>query len=265
MKKLGYKKRSYTKSQCLGNPENRDRQFRRIAQAKERFLNLGLPVLSIDTKKKEMLGNFGRGGKFYGKEKRRVNDHDFLTFAKGVVVPHGIYDVGGNTGYITLGVSKDTSGFVCDNIRSCWQGSLGQKYPNADYMLLLCDGGGSNSCRHYIVKQDLAKLASDLGINILVAHYPAYCSKWNPIEHKLFCHVHRAFDGAVFDSLETVKDLALKTSTKTGLRVEVQINPNTYETGRKYDPEFKTAIEKQLFFDEELPLWNYLVFCDKVS
>jgi hypothetical protein len=132
--------------------------------------------LSIDTKKKELLGNFHRPGSTYSTGAQRVNDQDFLSFADGQLVPHGIYDVRENIGYMTLGTSKDTSEFTCDNLRHFWTSALAHQYPTAHTLLLLCDGGGANSCLHYIFKQDLVTLPNSLAINILVAHYPAYCS-----------------------------------------------------------------------------------------
>ena len=255
----GYKKRRYLKDLCLSNTENRNAQFEKIGNLKKAFIKENLPVFSIDTKKKEPLGNFDRSEQYFGKDKRKVNDHDFNSLASGVVIPHGIYDIVDNHGYITLGTSKDTSEFVCDNILWYWQNHIQWKYPDADSMLLLCDGGGSNSCNHYIVKQDLVKLAHALGINILVAHYPAYCSKWNPIEHRLFCHLHRAYEGSIFHNIQIVKELSLETSTKTGLKVDVRINNKIYETGRKYANDFKENIQKYIIFDNEIPKWNYLI------
>ena len=259
LKELGYRKRRYSKEQSLSEPANRDAQFNKIANLKKAFSEQGLPVLSIDTKQKEMLGNFDRGESYYGKEKRRTFDHDFLSHASGIVVPHGIYDCFDNKGYITLGTSKDTSEFVCDNILYYWQNHLQWIYPDAQSMLVLCDGGGSNSCRHHIIKQDLYNLSKILDMNILVAHYPAYCSKWNPIEHKLFPHLHRAWEGAVFHNIQLVKELALETSTKSGLSVEVRINHKTYETGRKVSHDFKENLDKFIVFDELIPKWNYLL------
>jgi hypothetical protein len=259
LKEMGYKKRRYSKDQCLSNPENRDAQFNKIATLKEAFSEAGLPILSIDTKKKEPLGNFDRNESYYGKDKRKTLDHDFLTHASGVVIPHGIYDCTHNKGYITLGTSKDTSEFVCDNILYHWQNTLQWAYPDADSMLILCDGGGSNSCRHHIVKQDLYSLSKLLDMNILVAHYPAYCSKWNPIEHKLFSHLQRAWEGAIFHNIQIVKELALETSTKTGLEVDVVINDRTYETGRKVSDNFKENMNDFITFDEYIPKWNYLL------
>jgi hypothetical protein len=259
---FNYKKRRYSKSQIVGNPENRNAQFEKISVLKKTFIINSFPVLSIDTKNKEPLGNFDRKERYFGKDKRKVNDHDFKTLASGIVIPHGIYDVAQNKGYITLGTSKDTSQFVCDNIEWWWLNKLQWQYPNADCLLLLCDGGGSNNCNHYIVKQDLVKLARRLNIKILVAHYPAYCSKWNPIEHKLFSQIHRAWEGSIFHNIQIVKDLTMQTSTKTGLEVDVRINNKKYETGRTYDKKFKSEIEKFITFDDEIPKWNYLINCN---
>lgn len=257
LKTEGYCKRSYLKSVSLGNVPKRNDQFEKIAHLKSHFLDNGLPVLSIDTKKKEMLGNFYRDGKYYDKAYRKVNDHDFINHADGIVVPHGIYDLADNFGYLTLGCSKDTSAFVCDNIEHFWQTDLQWKYPGANWLLLLCDGGGSNNSRHYIVKQDFYLLAQRLDMNILVAHYPPYCSKWNPIEHKLFCHVHRSWKGAVFQNIQIVKELADMTCTKSGLKVKTWINDKKYQTQRVVNPNFKSHLGQYVNFDEELPQWNY--------
>jgi hypothetical protein len=124
-------------------------------------------------------------------------------------------------------------------------------------MLLLCDGGGSNNARHYIVKQYLYKLAQELNVNILMAHYPPYCSKWNPIEHCLFCHIHQAWEGTIFHNIQIIKESAEMTSTKTGLAVKVRVNKKEYLTKRKVDPNFKNNIQNFVTFDEKFPQWNY--------
>ncbi len=255
----GFRKRRYVKTRGLGHSDLRNAQFEHIAILREAFATRGLPILSVDTKKKELLGTFDRGESYYGTTRRQVNDHDFPSAATGVVIPHGVYDVTHHHGYLTLGISKDTAEFVCDNVLWYWQQELQWQYPHAESLLLLCDGGGSNSCRHTIVKQELTRLANQLGLHILVAHYPAYCSKWNPIEHRLFCHLHRAWQGAIFHSIHVVKELALTTSTTTGLRVSVRINPHVYATGRTVTEEWKQRLNKQIVFDDQIPQWNYLV------
>ncbi len=259
LSKHGYKKRKMVKANSLSEVSGRDGQFKRIQAIKEHFLAAGLPVLSIDTKKKEMLGNFYREGARYCKEAVRVNDHDFKSFADGQIVPHGIYDLGANSGYMTLGNSRDTSEFVCDNIEHYWCNELQWQYPQADTVLLLCDGGGSNNSRHYIVKEDLVKLAKKLQINLLVTHYPPYCSKWNPIEHCLFSQISRAWQGVIFNDIQIVKELTEKTCTKTGLTVKTWINNKTYNTQRSVDSNFKANLESFIIFDDEEPRWNYLI------
>lgn len=254
------KKRSYLKSKTMGKSHPlRNDQFEKIANVKEFFFQQGYPVFSIDTKKKELIGNFHRSGHYYDNKPRAVNDHDFESFAEGKIVPHGIYDVSQNIGYITLGTSKDTSAFVCDNIADFWLQECQWIYPQQDWMLLLCDGGGSNNARHYIVKQDLCKLAKKIRMNLLVAHYPPYCSKYNPIEHRLFAHLHHAWDGCVLSNIQIAKELAENTSTKTGLSVKVNINQRDYQTKRPVCENFKSDIKNIIDFDEHLPQWNYAI------
>ena len=252
-------KRQYLKSLPLSVVENRNEQFDYISFLKSEYKSKGLPILSIDSKKKELIGNFHRKGSYYGTEHRKVFDHDFPSFAEGKVVPHGIYDLLENKGYLTLGTSADTSEFVVDNIAYFWQNNLKFKYEKASSILILCDGGGSNSARHFIVKEDLVGLAQTLKLDIVMAHYPPYCSKWNPIEHRMFCHVHRAWEGATFQNLQIVKELAEKTSTQNGLSVKVNINEKQYLTKRKYLPEFKENIENYIDFNEKIPKWNYTI------
>jgi Rhodopirellula transposase DDE domain len=253
----GLARRSYLKALAQDQVAQRDDQFRHISLLKERFLEAGMPVLSIDTKQKELLGKFYRPGHYYDKVHRKVNDHDFRSSADGILVPHGIYDVGDNYGYLTLGTSHDTSAFVCDNLAHFWQEELQWKYPDADWMLLLCDGGGSNNARHYLVKEGFWTLAQKLDLNIVVAHYPPYCSKWNPIEHRFFCHLHHAWEGTIFMNLQIVKEQAEKTQTQTGLGIKVWVNPNEYPTGRKVNPVFRDNIIEKVHFDQNLPQWNY--------
>lgn len=255
----GYTKRSVLKMNSLQEVEGRNEQFEKIAAYRESFSAQGLPIISIDTKKKELIGNFSRTGTAYSTGKRLGKDHDFLTAASGQIVPHGIYDVNDNTGYVTLGTSKDTSEFVCDNIYYYWTQFLQYKYTDKDTMLLLCDGGGSNASAHYIVKQDLVKLAKLLNINILVAHYPPYCSKWNPIEHRLFSQITHTWSGVPLENIEFVKELTNTTTTRTGLKVITHINNKKYLTKREVLPEFKENINQYIQFDDKQPKWNYVI------
>ena len=233
----------------------RNEQFENIATLKARYLAAGEPVISIDTKKKEYIGNFYRPGSLYTTAPIETYDHDFTSFAEGIVIPHAIYDLRHNTGYITLGTSHDTSAFACDSLRQWWNAQGQSDYPQATSLLVLCDGGGSNNSRYYIFKWELQKLADELGIEIRIAHYPPYCSKYNPIEHRLFPHVTRACQGVIFTGVEGVKELMARTKTKQGLRVTVTVIDKVYQTGREVAESFKTNMP--IVFDEVLPQWNY--------
>jgi hypothetical protein len=235
--------------------EHRNEQFEQIAALKAAYQAVGNPIVSMDTKKKEPLGNFYRPGQLYTTQTITTYDHDFTSFAEGVVIPHAIYDVQRNKGIINLGTSHDTSEFACDSLRQWWLSQGRSDYPQATSLLLLCDGGGSNNCRHYLFKQDLQHLADELGLEIRVAHYPPYCSKYNPIEHRLFPHVTRACQGVIFESVEVVKELMARTKTQQGLQVIVNVMDKVYETGRKVAHSFKQQMP--IIFDDLLPQWNY--------
>jgi hypothetical protein len=186
-----------------------------------------------------------------------VQDHDWPSLAKGIAIPHGLYDLLRNEGYIQIGTSHDTGEFACDSLWYWWENYGSKYYQTADSILLLCDGGGSNSSRHYLFKQDLQFLVNDMKIKIRVAHYPPHTSKYNPIEHRLFPHVTRACQGVIFETVEMVEALISKAKTKTGLKVFATILDEIYETGRKVTEEFKANMK--IVFDDCLPQWNYTV------
>jgi len=255
LKKHGYRRRKAQKKRTMKQVAHRNEQFENIARLKAEYEAAGNPIVSMDTKKKEDLGNFYRDGQLYTREELHTYDHDFNSFAEGIVIPHGLYDVRRNIGYLHLGTSHDTSEFACDSFRYWWY-TYGQKdYPQALSILVLCDGGGSNRARHYLLKQDLQELADEIGVEIRIAHYPPYCSKYNPIEHRLFPHVTRACQGVVFTSVALVKELMEKTHTKIGLKAFVHIIDKVYQTGRKVAADFKETM--RIVFDEFLPRWNY--------
>ena len=238
MKSLHFVKRKMQKCKTLKDVENRDKQFKRIARLIGFFTHLNLPVLSIDTKKKEMLGDFYREGKVFCNQAIPVYDHDFKSFSDGTAVPHGIYDVSKNICYLSIGTNKDTAEFVADNIMYHWFNSIKKEYPNAQKMLIICDGGGSNSSSHYVVKEAFKNLAEKLQIQIHVAHYPPYCSKWNPIEHRAFSFLSKKWQGNVFRNHEIIRELSEQTTTKTGFAVKAYINEKVYQTGKKASDEF---------------------------
>jgi hypothetical protein len=253
--KHGYVKRKMQKTVRMRDTKDRNEQFERIQQLKEEYEESKNPIISIDVKKKEEIGNFYREGKVYCTEAVEVFDHDFKSFSCGTIIPHGIYDTKRNEGYITLGNSKDTSEFCCECIKDWWINYGRIYYPDASSILALADGGGSNSSRHYIFKEDLQKLADETGIEIRMAHYPPYTSKYNPIEHRLFCHVTRACEGVVFSSMEVVNELIGGASTSKGLKVFSSIKDKAFQTGRKIAEGFKENMG--IIFDDFLGKWNY--------
>jgi hypothetical protein len=256
LRKHRYRRRKALKKKTMG-PRHPDRnaQFENIARLKKAYLKAGLPVISIDTKKKELLGDFYRDGTIDTQGTIETNDHDFGSAGSGTVIPHGLYDVGRNRGFVHLNTSHDTSELACDSIAAWWEGHGRVSYPTAKKLLVLCDGGGSNSASRYVFKEQLQELANRLGVEIRVAHYPPYCSKYNPIEHRLFPHVTRACRGVIFRTLETVRHYMSKTETATGLKVEVSILAKVYETGQKCAAGFKETMK--IVFDKILPKWNY--------
>jgi hypothetical protein len=202
-----------------------------------------------------MIGNFFRPGQLYTQEVIETFDHDWPSAASGVAIPHGLYDLKRNQGFVALGVSHDTSEFACDSLRWWWRHYGKRHYPQATSLLLLCDGGGSNRADTWLFKLDLGRFAQETGLDVRVAHYPPYCSKYNPIEHRLFPHLTRACQGVIFTRLELVKELMEKAATKPGLKVKVKILDKVYQTGRRITDDVKKQIH--VAFATVLPKWNY--------
>jgi hypothetical protein len=255
LRKHGYRKRKAQKRLSTRLHKQRDEQFKNIARLRAEYEASANPILSIDTKKKELIGNLYRDGKLYTKEELRTLDHDFPSLADGVIIPHGLYDTKRNHGHINLGLSRDTSRFACDSIALWWREHGPTCYPKATSLLLLCDGGGSNSANRYVFKAGLQGLADRLGLEIRVAHYPPGCSKHNPIEHRLFPHVSRACQGVVLVSVALVKQLMERAQTKTGLRVSVRLLEGDYPAGEKAPAGFRETM--RIAFDDIMPRWNY--------
>jgi hypothetical protein len=255
LRQHGFRRRKAQKKVTMGHVAQRNEQFENIARLRTMYEVAGNPVMSMDTKKKEYLGNFYREGHLYTQQVITTNDHDFVSTTEGVIIPHALYDLKQNHGYIHLGTSRDTSQFACDSIRHWWLTAGKLIYPTATSILLLCDGGGSNSSHYYIFKEELQKLVNELGIEIRIAHYPPYCSKYNPIEHRLFPHVTRACQGVVFKSIAIVCELISRTQTTTGLAVTVALFDKVYKKGRKVSDSFREAMP--IIFDAYLPKWNY--------
>ena len=258
----GYHERKALRMQPLSRHPDRNAQFQTIARLKQEYLDSADPILSMDLKSRELLGNFFRAGTLFTRPTIRVFDHDFAEFAQGMVLPHGLYDLKRNLGFVHLGTSHDTSEFACDGLRDWWERFGRAAYPGAKSLMLLCDGGGSNPAdtdraQYHLFRTDLQRLANDLGIAIRVAHYPPYTSKFNPIEHRLFPHLTRVCKGVIFHSVDLVAQLMRKAKTRTGLSVEVEILDKVYAIGRQVSQALKDAVN--LVRDPVLPRWNYRI------
>lgn len=215
-------------------------------------------MLSVDTKKKEFIGGLYRHGKLYSQDGEPLKryDHDFPHLAEGKLVPHGIYDLQANTGFVTIGTSAETSAFVARCLGRWWKYRGRHDYPGAGKVLLLMDAGGANAARSIQFKHELLKLAARIGLTIQVAHYPPYCSKWNPIEHRLFPHVQRSIQGIYLDSAETMKKYINERATTTsGLMTRAYVLNQTFERGVKEALPLPEGfpLEKE----SKLPEWNY--------
>ena len=248
--------RKAIKGQTKKSVANRNDQFETIIVYKYEYASNGDPVISMDSKKREHLTLY-RDGRLYTQKTVITPDHDFPSYSKGSFTPHGIWDVNKNKGYISIGISKDTSEFACDSLRSWWYNQGQFDYKQSTKLLILCDGGGSNSSRSNLFKQDIQRLANELQLEIRIAHYPPYCSKYNPIEHRMFPHVTKACQGVIFESFEQANEYIKTTKTKEGLIVNSVIIKKEYEKGRKVD---KKIIETlNIRYDDHLKSWNYQI------
>jgi hypothetical protein len=252
---LGLSRRQAVKNEARRDYEFRDQQFRHIAARRAWYERRGWPVISIDTKKKELLGEFFRPGQAYTDGVLEVLDHDFPPAGQSRLIPYGVYDVRQNTGFLYLATGCDTSELACDAIWRWWQRQGRRKYWHASGLLVLCDCGGSNGYRQHRFKEQLHYLACDLSRDIEVAHYPPGCSKYNPIEHRLFCHITRAWQGAVLRTIEVAHDLAHRVQTSTGLTLIPEIARRTYEKGSQVSRAFLTNMP--IRYHKSLPNLNY--------
>lgn len=249
--------RKISKDKAGGLSPDRDAQFKNIAQLIDSYVQAGNPYFSIDSKAREFQGELYRAGRVRCSQAFRAFDHDFPSWAEGVIIPHGIFDPVRNRGHINIGLSHDTTKFACDSIRWYWNRIGQQCYPDANSILILVDCGGSNSAAKYIFKHDLQSVVNEIGIPIRVAHYPSYCSKYNPIERRFFPHVSRACTGMLFDTLERAVELMRKASTSTGLKTTVNVINKLYETGRNATDAIKDIVRATVKFHDLLPNWNY--------
>lgn len=247
--------RTARKKKTMGHHPDRNAQFANIARLRREYEAAGDAVISLDTQKKELLGHFHRAGTTFTAETVATFDHDFGSAGQGKLIPHGIYDVMNHHAPIHLNTSHDTSALCCDRVALWWEHAGHAAHPQAKRLLGLGDGGGSNSATQYLCKADLQALANRVGLEIRMAHYPPYCSKHNPIEHRVFPHITRACQGVICHTVDIARQFIEQAHTTTGLRVTVRLLDTVYQTGRKYAADFKHNMK--IIFDDYLPKWNY--------
>jgi hypothetical protein len=235
----------------------RDPQFRYISKLRQRFLHQGDPIISVDAKKRELVGNFKNAGKKWDHVPTPVNDHDFRSLAEGVAILYGIYDPQANRGAMFVGVSHETSAFAAASIRSWWGQEGRRRYPQAKRLLILADTGGSNSATRGAWKDQLQHLCDRCGITVTVAHYPTGASKYNPIERRLFSHVSRNWAGEPLRNYEKILKFLRTTKTSTGLKVRACLDRRDYPVGVK--PSAARLRELRITRSKVAPKWNYTI------
>jgi hypothetical protein len=236
---------------------DRDQQFEHIEQQREEFAREGLPSVSIDAKKKELVGNFKNPGVAWCKGAESVNTYDFIHDAECRATPYGLYDIARNRGMVAVGTSADTAQFATDSIRHWWQHEGRQAYPTAKRLLILADGGGSNGHRTRLFKTSLQQFANDSGLSLTVCHYPTGASKWNPVEHRLFSQISINWAGKPLRSLSTMLGYIRGTATQTGLRVRAWLNEKIYPKKVKVsNAEMKSLNLERL---PTCPNWSYII------
>jgi hypothetical protein len=256
---LGYRRQVNRKTLDGSHHADRDAQFEHINAAVLAMPAAGKPVISIDTKKKELVGDYKNGGSDYRPEgcPDKVNVHDFVDPKLGKVVPYGVYDIAANAGCVSVGIDNDTAQFSVNSIRR-WLDVMGrERYPDTDSLMITADGGGSNGSRVKLFKLELQKLADETGLSLQVCHFPPGASKWNKIEHRLFCHITQNWRGTPLTSRLVVVELIAATTTKTGLTVRCELDTQLYPKGIKVSDEEMASLNIKR--DEFHPEWNYTI------
>lgn len=260
LKKNKFVKRKAQKSTATTQHKDRDKQFRKIKKARKKYEKSDNPIISIDTKKVEKIGNLYRDGKIECIEPIKVYDHDFPSLASGKIIPYTVFDIKNNEAFVYIGTSFDTSELACDAIKMWWNTLGKNRYPHATSIFCLADGGGSNSSHSDLFKSDLQIISNEIRLDLRIAHYPPGASKWNPVEHKVFPHITRALSGVILKSINLAQELINKTGTATGLKVFSRISKKIYQKGRTVAEDFYT--HAKIIYDNTLGDWNYMVFHD---
>jgi len=259
LRSLGYSLQGTRKKMEGSQHPDRDDQFRYINKLATEFLTAGDPVISVDTKKKELVGRFAQAGQEWHPqgEPVEVSTYDFPQQADGKAIPYGVYDLAHNSAWVSVGIDHDTSVFAVATINKWWQHMGKKKYPHAHRIFITADGGGSNGHRLWLWKHELARLATTTGLDIIVSHYPPGTSKWNKIEHRLFSRITQNWRGRPLETYQTIVNLITNTTTATGLTVRCELDPNLYPTKIKLTDQQKESIPltRHLFHGD----WNYTV------
>lgn len=259
LRAAGYSLQSNRKTKEGANHPDRNAQFEHINKTVKAFQRRGQPVISVDTKKKELVGNFKNGGREWRPEGEptEVLVHDFLDKTLGKAIPYGVYDVTQNQGWVSVGVDHDTARFAAQAIRRWWQKMGLKRHRGAQELLIVADGGGSNGSRCRLWKVALQELADRLGMTIHVCHFPPGTSKWNKIEHRMFCHITQNWRGRPLISHEVIIQLIANTTTAQGLKLKAELDRREYPTGTKVTPQQLAAVRlKPAKFHGE---WNYRI------
>lgn len=264
LSQLEYSLKGNNKTLSAGSHPDRDKQFGIIEHIREQFSKTGDPIISVDTKKKELIGLFKNPGRIWCKEAKDVKDHDFRSESLGIAAPYGIYDVNLNLGIVVIGKSADTPEFAVNSIATWWQHHGRYQYPNSKRLLILADSGGSNGARPRAFKKFLQeRIADEYGLEVTVSHYPIGASKWNPIEHRMFSEISKNWAGHPLESFETFINFVRDTRTETGLRIEAYFDESEYEKGIKVsDKEFKLL---NITKNDKLSNWNYKITPTQIS
>jgi hypothetical protein len=259
LKSMGYSLQGTRKSLEGNQHPDRDAQFRYINERVKRALAAGEPVISVDTKKKQLVGRYGQAGKEWRPkgDPVEVSTYDFPDLAEGKAIPYGVYDLGDDSAWVSVGIDHDTSVFAVATIEKWWQEVGRHKYPDARELTITADGGGSNGHRPWLWKHELARLAAVTGLDITVCHYPPGTSKWNKIEHRLFSRITLNWRGRPLATYQTIVNLIGNTTTRTGLTVRCELDPDLYPTKIKLTKQQKQAIpvDRHEFHGE----WNYTI------
>ncbi len=253
----GYVLRTNRKRLTKEQDPERDRQMRYVARKRREFLNAGDPVISIDAKKRELVGNFKQAGRTWRHQPLEVLEFDYPSAADGVAIPYGIYDVGRDRGFVIVGTSHQTPAFVSATIRRWWRGAGRRVYAQQRQLLIEADCGGGNGNRCWLWKFGLQQVADEFDLHITVTHLPTGASKWNPVEHRMFCFISQNWAGQPLVSYETAMKFIRTTKTENGFRCRAWLDNSDYATGRKITPEQKAQIK--LKPHRVLPKWNYTI------